>query len=263
MSTSARPAPLVLTWLGQAGFVLELGRSRVLIDPFLSDYESRRYPAGLAASELGQVDWLLSTHEHLDHFDVAWIPALLEHSPHLRVVAPSAMKQLAASVAGAERLTLVEPGHTLELAEGCSLEVVPAAHGVTVEAGYTDGSGPEGVQFVGYILRTATLGVYHSGDTLVTDAVLGALEGRSIDIALLPINGRSYFRERVGLVGNMSAREAVGLANRLGCRIVVPMHWDMFEGNTERPGAFVDEVDDLTARFHTVIPTRFAPIALA
>ena len=34
----------VLTWLGQAGFLIEAGGARLLIDPFFGEHEARRYP---------------------------------------------------------------------------------------------------------------------------------------------------------------------------------------------------------------------------
>jgi L-ascorbate 6-phosphate lactonase len=79
--------------------------------------------------------------------------------------------------------------------------------------------------------------------------VIEALEDKQIDIALVPINGRDYFREEQGIVGNLDYREAVQLVRRIGARTLVPIHWDGFAGNTERPGTVVDEaatVGDLT-----------------
>jgi hypothetical protein len=45
--------------------------------------------------------------------------------------------------------------------------------------------------------------------------VIAALEGKKIQIALLPINGCDYLREEQGIVGNLDYREAVQLARRI------------------------------------------------
>jgi len=37
------------------------------------------------------------------------------------------------------------------------------------------------------------------------------------DLALLPINGRDWFRERLGIIGNTDAREAADLGHAPGC----------------------------------------------
>jgi len=60
---------LGLTWLGQAGFRLELDGLRVLVDPFLSDHKARLYPPPPRGAAVRNVDWVLVTHDHIDHFD--------------------------------------------------------------------------------------------------------------------------------------------------------------------------------------------------
>ena len=54
-----------LTWLGQAGFLLETGNERILIDPFLSDYAERAYPPPDSGPYLEEVVALLVTHDRL------------------------------------------------------------------------------------------------------------------------------------------------------------------------------------------------------
>ncbi|MNL04093.1 hypothetical protein D3C87_1246520 [compost metagenome] len=53
-----------------------------------------------------------------------------------------------------------------------------------------------------------------------------------IDVAILPVNERNFFKERQGIIGNMSIREAFGLAEEIGAKHVLPMHWDMFAPNS-------------------------------
>ena len=118
-------------------------------------------------------------------------------------------------------------------------------------------------RFVGYVLSTGDVSIYHSGDTLVKSELLHELSSRAVDVALLPINGRDYFREEAGLVGNMGVREAVQLAVRTGIRTLVPMHWDLFAGNTERPGAVLDEVVATGGDIHVLTLARFKPYRLA
>jgi L-ascorbate metabolism protein UlaG (beta-lactamase superfamily) len=60
--------------------------------------------------------------------------------------------------------------------------------------------------------------------------------GSGIDVALLPINGRAPERR---VAGNLTGEEAAELAHAIGARLAVPMHFEMFEFNTEPPDAFV------------------------
>lgn len=251
-----------LTWLGQAGFLLELEGLRILIDPFLSEHEARLFPPPDIEPYAGAVDFLLITHEHLDHLDVDLLPILARQSPEVTVVIPTPIVAHVERLAPDVRVVGVQPGDTVELAGGVSLYVLPAWHGVEVADAYSDGRGEDGVaRFVGYIVAAPNLSVYHSGDTIVTDQLRAALSRHAVDVALLPINGRDYYREEMGLIGNMDEREAVRLALESGVRLLVPMHWDLFRGNTVRPGDAVDEAAG-DSGMHVLVPSRFVPLPL-
>jgi L-ascorbate metabolism protein UlaG (beta-lactamase superfamily) len=99
---------------------------------------------------------------------------------------------------------------------------------------------------MGYLIQCNGVTLYHAGDTLVTPELLAALAGVSLDLALLPINGRDYFREEQGLIGNLWPGEAVQLAQRLAPRVLIGMHNDLFAGNRVRSGLLFDELDRLT-----------------
>ena len=252
-----------LTWLGQAGFSLETEGLRILVDPFISDHESRLSPPPDAVTVATGVDWLLVTHEHLDHFDKEFVRALDHHSPNATIALPSPLAEEARQIAPHLSVVGVQPGDRRFLSATVGLHVIPAWHAVEVADGYSEGRGEDGAsRFVGYVVRTPDVSVYHAGDTLITDALRTALAGEHIDVALLPVNGRDYYRESIGLVGNMDGREAVQLARELGVQLLIPMHWDMFAGNTVRPGAVVDEAGT-DAALHVLTPARGVPFRLA
>ena len=96
----------------------------------------------------------------------------------------------------------------------------------------------------------------------MTDGLRAALAPLRIDVALLPINGRTHYREADGLVGNMDERDAVALATEIGASMLVPIHWDLFEGNTEWPGRAVDAAVEAGAPLHVVTLRRGVPWAL-
>jgi L-ascorbate 6-phosphate lactonase len=247
---------VVVTWLGQASFRFEAGGRRILVDPFFAEHEARRYPP-LAVDEHGAgVDWLLVTHEHIDHLDPFSLREVAARSPELTIVAPVPLEPLVREAAPHAAFAGVARGDRLELPGAGAVTVVPAIHGRTVADGY-----PDDPAFVGYVLELEGTSVYHAGDTIVTDALVEALAPLRIDVALLPVNGRTYFREREELVGNMGTRDAVALATEVGASILVPIHWDLFEGNTEWPGRAVDDAVEAGAPLHVVILRRGAPWA--
>jgi L-ascorbate 6-phosphate lactonase len=251
-----------LTWLGQAGFLVETEGLRILIDPFLSAHEARLFPPPPAEPLTEGIDWLLVTHEHLDHLDVDLLPILARRSPDITVVLPTPIVEQATRLHPGLRTVGVQPGDVVDLAPTVALHVLPAWHGVEMADAYSQGRGEDGrVRFVGYLVQAPGIGLYHAGDTLVTDELRAALAGHAIDVALLPVNGRDYYREGLGLIGNMDAREAVHLAQEIGVRLLVPMHWDLFNGNTVRPGDAVDAAAG-DSGLHVLVPSRFARLPL-
>ena len=255
----AQVAPVV-TWLGQSGFRFDCGGRRILVDPFFADHEARAYPPPPLDVHGAGVDWLLVTHEHLDHLDRASLPRIAERSPDLAVVAPEPLRAMVAELADVP-FHGVRPGDSLELPGAGSARAVPAIHGVEVADAYGDGGDPP--RFVGFVLELDGVAFYHAGDTIVTDAVRDGLAGLRVDVALLPVNGRTYFREQQELVGNMGFRDAVALAAELGAETLVPTHWDLFPGNSERPGAAADEAWATGAPLHVLTLSRERPWAAA
>ena len=101
-----------------------------------------------------------------------------------------------------------------------------------------------GFPFLGYVVEVNGVTVYHAGDTIAYAGQLETLQQwPHFDALFLPINGRDAARFRVGCLGNMTFQEAVELAGALRPGLAVPAHWDMFVGNQEDPGLFVDYLD--------------------
>jgi L-ascorbate 6-phosphate lactonase len=247
----------VLTWLGQAGFLIETGGARLLVDPFFSEHEGRTFPPppiDVFGARIGRV---LVSHEHLDHLDPGSLRGVAVRSPEVAVIAPEPLRDRV------EGLPFhgVRPGDRLDLPGGGAVRVVPAVHAVHPRDGYSEGGDPP--RFVGFVLELGGVAIYHGGDTIADDRVLAGLEGVRVDVALLPVNGRTYFREQQDLAGNLDARDAVALAARCGASVLVPLHWDLFEGNTERAGAAADAAAEAGLPLHVLTLSRGRPWAVA
>jgi L-ascorbate metabolism protein UlaG (beta-lactamase superfamily) len=61
-----------------------------------------------------------------------------------------------------------------------------------------------------------------------------------VDILMVPVNGRDYYKLQNDIIGNMNAEEAVLLAQEIHARLLVPMHFDLYAGNGLSPAYFVD-----------------------
>jgi L-ascorbate metabolism protein UlaG (beta-lactamase superfamily) len=210
------------------------------------------------------LSWLCVTHEHLDHLDSALFPQLQELAPDVQILVPAPLVALVLeSGFDTDKVHGVRPSDTVALGDDARARVLPAFHALTADEPFSDGDTGSGARFVGYALELGSVVVYHSGDTVVTPELRAAARGLEPDIALLPVNGRDFYREEQNLVGNMDAREAVQFAAEIGTRVLVPMHWDMFTANAVRVASVLDEVERAAADLHVVVPTRFRPISLA
>lgn len=224
--------------LGQTGLRIDLGDLTVLVDPYLSHSVQemdapdliRLVPIPYQPHELTTVDWVLITHEHMDHCDPHTLPHLAKASQQARFVGPLAVrKQLEHWGIRPERI-LAAPTEQIELGEGLCVQAIPAAHPRI----RLDQEGHP--QAVGYLFTHNEANLYLAGDTSACDELLDALRQiGTINTALLPVNEDNFFRRRRGIVGNMSIREAFGLAAEIGIQNVVPVHWDMFSVNSASP----------------------------
>ena len=227
-----------LEHLGQTGLRVDIGELTVLVDPYLSNSVQeldsadlvRQVPIPYQPEELTMVDWVLITHDHMDHCDPHTLPALAAASPRARFVGPLAVRKLLEQWGiSADRINPA-PLEKLHLGEGLQVIAVPAAHPKI----RLDQDGRP--QAVGYVFERNHQRVYLAGDTAVCDELLTSLNTiGAIHSALLPVNEDNFFRRRRGIIGNMSVREAFGLAAEVGIERVAAVHWDMFSINSTSP----------------------------
>jgi len=247
LNTQLPQDTIALWWLGQAGFVLRSADTIIYLDPFLSEHPARLIPPLLRAEEGAPADLVFCTHEHWDHLDPQTLRGLAKASPRARFVVPSPIvDRVMALNISAERVVGVQPGEEVDLGE-VKLFPVPAMHGLSSPPAIYDFGfiehGQQGLyRYLGFVVEMAGVRVYAAGDTIVFDGLVERLRELAVDIALLPINGRSYFREQLDIVGNLDEREAADLAAAAGVKLLVPIHYEMFAANQGRPGVLVDYV---------------------
>ena len=233
-----------LWWLGQSGFLVCWQGQFLLFDPYLSDSLTHKYADSAKPHvrmterviDPGQLDFVglvTSSHNHTDHLDAETLKPLVAANLDLAVVIPSANRQFVAERLGVEEDWL----HCLEVGEQFShgpftLHAVPAAH----EQLDLDDQGRH--PYLGYVASFGSWSIYHSGDTVPYEGMVDQLLPWNLDLAILPINGRTATRD---VPGNLWGREAVQLAREAGISMVIPCHYDMFTFNTETPDEFLRE----------------------
>ena len=234
----AEPSTVALHWLGQAGFALRWNGRLFIIDPYLSDSLAMKYagkefpharmmPPPVLPGALRGVDAVFCTHRHGDHMDPGTLPVLARASPDCRVIVPRAELKYAMSLGiGKDRLEGLAAGQSLHLPGSAEVEALASAH----EALAVDESGDH--LHLGYVLTLGAIRLYHSGDCVPYEGLEEALGKRAIDLALLPINGRSAYLSERGVVGNFTLEEAAGLCRGARIPLLMCHHFGMFAFNT-------------------------------
>lgn len=249
---------IALHYLGQEGFILGSRGRYIAVDPYLSDYVDknccqfvtwkRLYPAPIAPSQLDFLDAVLCTHTHYDHADPWTLPAIAAANEKTRFIVPAPEVDVIASY-GIDRSRIVPAYADVPIyTEGYTITPIPSAH----EVFHTDADG--NYREVGYIVDNGCHRVFHAGDMCMYDGLTDRL--RKIDISILPINGRDYFRNENDIIGNLDPAEAVTLAKIIGTELLIPVHHDLYDVNGVNPAYFVDTLMKINRnqRYHIFAP---------
>lgn len=227
---------LAFWWLGQNGYAFKGGDTIVYADLYLSDPEDgrRQTPPPLTPDQVTNATVVTCSHDHGDHLDPGTVPGVVAASPQALFVAPrTARRRMLDLGVPAKRLVLLSHGESATLGP-LTVTAVKSKHE------FFDEDPAAGFPYLGFIYRLNGVTWYHAGDTIPWEGLGATLRGFAPEIVFLPINGRDAERYRRHCLGNCTFQEAVDLAGAVQPRMVVPMHWDMFAGNSEDPRKFVD-----------------------
>jgi len=249
----------VLWYIGQEGFIIgNSGKKYIAVDPYLSDYVDknccqyvewkRLYEPPIEPSELDFLDAVLCTHTHYDHADPWTLPRIAEANEKTKFIIPAPEVKVIASY-GIDEARII-PAYAdvpIEL-EGYIVMPVPSAHEVL----HTDDSG--NYYELGYVIDDGYNRIFHAGDICMYNGLTERL--KKIDIAILPINGRDYFRSANDIIGNLDSAEAVMLSKNIKAEVLIPVHHDLYSVNKVNPAYFVDTLMELNReqKYHIFVP---------
>jgi L-ascorbate metabolism protein UlaG (beta-lactamase superfamily) len=189
----ARQQGVTITFLANEGVLLAADGKKVLIDALFEKYktgfalpaDSTRAALAAARAPFNNVDALLFTHYHGDHFHPAPVVAHMRANPHAtlltsRQVIDSLRGRLRADdpVAQRFRARTTSPGtRRREIVNGINIELLGLPHG-----------GRPGVEHLGYVVELGGRRVLHLGDTDFSAETFAPfrLDTLRIDVALVP-----------------------------------------------------------------------------
>ena len=122
--------------LGQTGVKIDLHSLTVLVDPYLSHSVQeldapdlvRQVPIPYQPGDLTDIDWVLITHEHMDHCDPHTIPIVAEVNPQCRFMGPRAVREQLRQWGIKENRVFCPPDADIDLGNSLLVRSVAAAH---------------------------------------------------------------------------------------------------------------------------------------
>jgi len=262
MVNAINPTNVPLQLLGQSGCRFEHNGSVIYMDPYLSNSVqeldsadlNRLIPVPLRPEEVADADWILITHDHIDHCDPYTLPIIAQASPSCSFIGPPPVLNKLQEWGITDQRLYVATETWIQINAAIKVRAVPAAHPDIKR----DASGY--LLTVGYVVEIRGKRLYLAGDTSISQELIDTLILlRPIITALLPVNERNYFRTRRGIIGNMSVREAFQLAEEVGIKAVIPVHWDMFAVNS----VDLDEIRAVYNRMNPDFELRINPTSMA
>jgi L-ascorbate metabolism protein UlaG (beta-lactamase superfamily) len=192
-----------LTYLGHSCFLLDIGGTRVLIDPFIT-YNPL---ASAIDKEAIEADYILLTHANQDHMADA---EYFARKNNAAIVAIYEVCEWYKSK-GLENVVPMNIGGKVHLPFGM-VKMVSATHSSCFPDG-TYGGNP-----AGFVVESAEKTFYFAGDTGLTYDMKIIAEQFKIDFAFLPIGGQL----------TMDIDDAMIAANWVHTKRVIGMHYDSF-----------------------------------
>jgi L-ascorbate metabolism protein UlaG (beta-lactamase superfamily) len=181
VSLSANSAPasdVRVTYVGNAGFLITVGERKILIDPLPEEAKDALMNA---RPPFNDVNLILITHNHGDHFNAPMIRQLLKNVPGARLISTAQITgQLAEFGNRIITLAATKEKRAQTDIDGIQVQAIYLSHG-TPPAGRE-----ESVNF-GYLITANAIRLFHTGDIdlSLVDMTDPLSPGGRIDLAFI------------------------------------------------------------------------------
>lgn len=163
----------------------------------------RAVPTPFTPKDFPRVDFMLCSHNHLDHVD---IPSLALAKKTEATFVGAACAATRARRSGVSECHGLKPKESLQF-DGLKFTATPAEH-------------PFAPHAVGFLIEAEKKKIYFSGDTRNTPELQDFLSRHKIDIAILQVMCARYF----GRDDGMTDETAFELAKKTKPEVTIPMH---------------------------------------
>lgn len=189
----------------------------------------RNVPCVIDPFAIRQLDALLATHDHGDHIDINVAAAVVNNCPDAKFIGPeNCVKIWRKWGVPKERCVIVKPGDTVRVkdTEIVILESFDRTELVTAPPDQVlKGKMPPDMdeRAVNFLFKTPGGTLYHSGDSHYANAYAKHGNQHHIDVAL-----GSFGENPRGMTDKMTSVDILRMAECLNCRVVIPIHHDIW-----------------------------------
>ncbi len=220
---------LHVAWLGHSTTLLKIDGFTIITDPAFSDRAGinlglttlgvkRMVAPALEIPELPEVDLILLSHAHMDHFDIPSLRRL--ESKHVDLVTATQTSDL---------LRVSKYKTVSELKWGEARQVGPATiRGLEVNHWGARVRTDTFRGYNGYLLRVGRYRVLFAGDTANTDKLRGVADSGSVDLAIMPIGAYNPW-----IHYHCNPEQAWRMTQEARAEHVLPVHHSTFQLSRE------------------------------
>lgn len=213
----------IITWIGHSTFLIQINKKNILTDPIFgspSIFFPRILPPGIDPQKLPKIDYVVISHNHLDHMDSKSLMFLKDVNPNICILVPEGdqhwfKKRNFKHVYGSA-------WWKKHVFENLSFTFLPAFH--WSQRGLFDRNKS---LWGSWMIQSLNKTIYFAGDTAYSHhfKAIGK-EFNQIDVAIMPVGPcepRKYMFDT-----HINAEEAGEAFLDLDAQQFIPMHWGTF-----------------------------------
>jgi len=231
---------LVMYWLGGVSYIIKYDKILIGLDLYLSDScrtkkdeFKRLIPEFIKPEEL-ELDYLIATHNHGDHFDQDSMNKLVNKNTITKLIGPGSVQKAAKDLG-------IDSSKLIKLNRGTSLKI-----GEIDFIGVVADHGKYSPDCIGVIIKISSKNIYFTSDTCYRPDFLDIVALKEkIDILVVPINGK---------FGNPDAKDASYITYQVDPKIVIPCHYWMFAEHGGDPGEFTCQCSRIAPKVKIIMP---------
>ena len=220
-----------IIWLGHSSFLITIDGITLITDPCFFNLPSakRKAPMPCPVDSLRNIDYLLVSHDHRDHFDKKSIESIIKNNPNINALIPLSGSRLFNGKKLSE-IKIQEAGWFQEYSMTDSIRIIflPAKHW-----GRRSLNDFNKTLWGSFLIISGKTKIFFAGDSAYDEQMFKEIRELfgEIDICLVPI--AAYSPEFIMKREHMNPEEAIQVFLDLGGSHFLPMHYGTYDLSDE------------------------------